>query len=206
MKAAVLSVGPLEANCCLIYDGDTGKGVILDPGAQADRIRDAVKKTGMQPEAILLTHAHFDHVMAAEVFRNDYGIPVIIGERDAALLSDPERNLSRPYLRKDFALAADRTVRDGEELPYMGGLRVIEVPGHTPGSICYYAEKDGILFSGDALFRASIGRTDSWEEQDELIRNIREKLLILPEDTQVVPGHGPVTEIGYEKKHNMFLQ
>ena len=205
MKVVILPVGALEANCCLAYDETTGKGIILDPGAQVDRIRQAVEKAGMTPEAILLTHGHFDHVMAADELRALYGIPVIIGANETALLNDPVQNLSRPYLRKDIQAAVDRTVKDQENLPFLGGLRVLEVPGHTPGSVCYYAESEGVLFSGDVLFQRSIGRTDSYEEQDELIRNIREKLLILPEETKVIPGHGPSTEIGFEKRYNMFL-
>ena len=205
MKVRILPVGALEANCCLAYDEETGKGVVLDPGAQAASIQAAIEKAGMQPEAILLTHGHFDHVMAADTLRELYRIPVIIGENELALLADPELNLSRPYLRKEIQLTADRTVQDQEVLPYFGGLRVLEVPGHTPGSVCYYAASEGVLFSGDALFQRSIGRTDTYEEQDLLIRNIREKLLVLPDDTEVIPGHGPVTSIGSEKKYNMFL-
>ena len=205
MKVVILPVGALEANCCLAYSEETGKGIILDPGAQPDRICAAVEKSGMQPEAILLTHGHFDHVMAAEPLKEKYGIPVIAGVNESELLSDPEQNLSRPYLRKDIRMTADRTVEDQELLPYLGGLRALEVPGHTPGSICYYAEAGGILFSGDTLFQRSIGRTDSYEEQDELIRSIREKLLPLPDETKVIPGHGPATEIGIEKRKNLFL-
>ena len=192
MKIVILPVGPLEANCCLAYDEETGKGIILDPGAQAEKIRNAVEKAGMQPEAILLTHGHFDHVMAAEALRDLYEIPV--------------ENLSMPYMRVSVQLYADQTVCDGEVLPYLGGLKVLEVPGHTPGSVCYYSASGGILFSGDALFQESIGRTDTYAEQNTLIRNIRMKLLVLPEETQVVPGHGPVTGIGHEKNYNMFLR
>ncbi len=206
MKIVILPVGPLEANCCLAYDEETGKGIILDPGAQAEKIRNAVEKAGMQPEAILLTHGHFDHVMAAEALRDLYEIPVVIGEKEEELLADPEKNLSMPYMRMSVQLYADQTVCDGEVLPYLGGLKVLEVPGHTPGSVCYYSESGGILFSGDALFQESIGRTDTYAEQNTLIRNIRMKLLVLPEETQVVPGHGPVTGIGHEKNYNMFLR
>ena len=205
MKLRILPVGPLEANCCLAWDEGSGKGIILDPGAQPDRIRQAVEKSEMIPEAILLTHGHFDHVAASDILRELYGIPVIIGENELTLLRDPELNLSRPYMRKDVQAAVDRTVQDQEMLPFLGGLQALEVAGHTPGSMCYYTASEGVLFSGDTLFQRSIGRTDSYEAQDELLRHIREKLLVLPEDTEVIPGHGPATKIGAEKRYNLFL-
>ncbi|MBQ6550667.1 MAG: MBL fold metallo-hydrolase [Lachnospiraceae bacterium] len=205
MITEVVSVGVLGVNCCIVYDEETREGVLIDPGAQAEKILAAVEKTGAKIKAILLTHGHFDHVMAVDAVRDKLKAPVLIGEYDAALLEDPERNLARPYMHREVTVQADRLVHDGEELPYLTGIRVLLVPGHTPGSVCYYIPEEKTVFAGDTLFAGSIGRTESSEEERQLLSAIRETLFTLPPDTIVVPGHGPSTGIGREIRMNPFF-
>ena len=205
MRTEIIQVGILSVNCGIVYDEESRKGVVIDPGAQAEKILAAIQEAGAAPEAILLTHGHFDHIMAALKVRERYEVPIFIGARDEALLEDPVKNQAAVYMRRQFSMEADQQLHDGDLLPYLSGIRVLHVPGHTPGSVCFYFEKEGLLFAGDTLFAGSIGRTDTRELEEQLIRGIREKLLTLPDDTRVIPGHGNPTGIGREKRYNPFL-
>ena len=206
MEVKRLILGGLKTNCYIAYTEDTKKAVIIDPAAEADNIRRAITELSVLPEAVLLTHGHFDHMLAADEIRKEYHIPVGLLDREAELLEKPELNCSAMYIRP-YGISADETYTDGQQLPFLdGALRVIATPGHTAGSACYYSEKDKLLFSGDTLFFNTVGRTDLPTSQPASIgRSIREKLMVLPEDVLVLCGHGSETTIGDEKNANPFL-
>ncbi len=196
-------VGPIQTNVYFYSDEDTKEAVIVDPGDEAEKLKGLIAKHGLKPVAVLLTHGHFDHILAADSLREAYGIPVYACEKEQALLADPQLNHSHlfgPPLR----LAADKWVKDGDVLPLAGfQLRVLETPGHSAGSCCYYDEENGMLFSGDTLFRESYGRTDLPTGSEEaIVRSVQRLLNELPADTQVFPGHMSFSTIAYERQWN----
>ena len=206
LKIAVLVLGPVQTNCYLVMNTDTGGILVIDPADKAGRILEEAKKMGGKIEKILLTHGHYDHIGAVEALQRD-GTEVLAPEAEAKLLSDPFLNLSA-NLYADHSVVPDRLLLNGEKISLCGfELEVIPTPGHTAGSACYYMEKAGILFAGDTLFRGSVGRSDlPTGNEKQLIDSIKSSLMDLPGQTVVLPGHGPETTIGYEKNYNPFLQ
>lgn len=207
MEIKRLVLGMVRTNCYIAYTEDTKKAVIIDPAADSARIIKEIAALGVVPEAVLLTHGHFDHMLAADSLRKEYHIPVCILEEDAELLQNPGLNCSELFLRMSYGIAADERLVDGQVLAVLDGrLKVIATPGHTAGSCCYYAAEDNILFSGDTLFQESIGRTDLPTGQAaQLSHSIKEKLYVLPENTLVLSGHGVETTIGEEKQYNPYV-
>ena len=207
MEIKRLILGMVRTNCYIAYTSDTKKAVIIDPAADAQRIMEEIEALGVTPEAVLLTHGHFDHMLAAESLKNGYQIPICILEEDAALLARPELNCSQLFLRMAYGVSADVLLRDGQQLDFLdGALMVIATPGHTAGSCCYYAAAENVLFSGDTLFQESVGRTDlPTGRASQISASIREKLFVLPEQTLVLSGHGMETTIGEEKLHNPYV-
>lgn len=196
-------VGPLNTNCYFAMKEGRDDVVIVDPGADTDRIVEFLQKWQRRPAAILLTHGHFDHIGAAEDLRLRYRIPIYAFEGEADVLGDESKNLCG-MIRKHIVLRANRLERDMAKIK-AGGMtfQVIHTPGHTKGSCCYYCEEDNVLFSGDTLFRGSYGRIDfPTGSARDIIRSISGILLALPEETMVYPGHGEETDILYEKSHN----
>jgi glyoxylase-like metal-dependent hydrolase (beta-lactamase superfamily II) len=205
MILEAVCVGQLQANCYILARQDSAEAVIIDPGAEKDKISRVLLKHRLRPVAIVNTHGHIDHIGADD----EFGLPVYVYEKEAALLKDPGVNLSG-FLSLPFSVTSEiRPLRDGQKIKLAGiELEVIHTPGHTAGGICLLLRQQNgdILFSGDSLFRGSIGRTDfSGGDEHTLIKSIREKLLVLADKTVVYPGHGPATTIGYEKRHNPFL-
>ncbi|MEY8339306.1 MBL fold metallo-hydrolase [Lachnospiraceae bacterium 62-35] len=202
IKSSVL--GSVGTNCYFIYHEQTRKAVIIDPAAQADYIIKQCTELGIEPEAVLLTHGHADHMLAAEKIRTHYGIPVIAGEKEKEVLENPSMNLSPMISGQQVGIKADQLVRDGDVLELIGfSFQVIETPGHTEGSVCYWIEMAGVLFAGDTLFEESFGRTDfPTGSVSALARSIVDKLFVLPEDTIIYSGHGAETSIGREKRYN----
>jgi len=202
-----LEVGTLHTNCYLLGCERTHQAMIIDPGGNAERILALVDDLGLQVDLIVLTHFHFDHVLALEAVRSGTGAEVAIHEADAGHLTDPPmlfRFLAPPVPR---GLVADRLLRDGD-LISVGDLRaqVLHTPGHSPGSLSLYLASEGAVFSGDALFRDGLGRTDfPGCSHSTLVRSIRERLFALPDETAVYPGHGPETTIGRERRHNPWV-
>jgi len=199
-------VGPVCTNCYLLVNHKTGELLVVDPGDQAQLIEKQIEKTGAKPVAILLTHGHFDHAGAAEALADKYQISIYAHEAERETLEDPGLNLCG-MIGEHKVYHADIFVKDEEVLNLAGfSIRVFLTPGHTIGGCCYYIADEKILFSGDTLFQESVGRTDFPRgSASDLIRAIREKLMLLPDDVTVYTGHDESTLIGYERMHNPYL-
>lgn len=207
MRIEKYVVGMIGTNCYLVINEETKDTVMVDPGEYPMKLKNAVREQGLKIRAVLLTHAHFDHIMGLTDVMKDTKVPVYVEEDDLPMMTDGEWNLSSNYLRGGYQFKDAVPVRDGQTLEIAGfKFRVIHTPGHTPGGCCYYLEQEGVLFSGDTLFCASVGRSDfPGGSASELVRSVKEKLLVLPEETHVYPGHMEETTIGYEKCHNPFV-
>lgn len=206
MKIEKFSVGILGTNCYLVINEETREMVIIDPGGYPKKLAEHIKEEGMKPAAVLLTHGHFDHIMGIDPILEEYSIPVYVHEDDEDAMKDARLNQSRSYTA-GYTFSDSNYVKDGEKLELAGfTFEVIHTPGHTKGGCCYYIEAEKALFSGDTLFQNSIGRTDFENSStDDLIRSIRERLFLLPDETHVYPGHSGETMIGYEKTHNPYV-
>ncbi len=200
------NVGEIETNCYLLVNTDTRETIIVDPGGDAPLLQKHIEKNGLKPVAILLTHAHYDHAHHAKELKDAYDIPVYVHEAERATLTDPEINGSLMFGVPE-TYEADVFLKDWQEIELAGfPIRVLFTPGHTPGGACYYLPENKALFSGDALFCGSIGRTDFPQgSMTQLVQAIHEKLLTLPRDTEVFPGHMMNTTIGQEINYNPFL-
>ena len=203
-----IQVGLLSTNCYLVMNEVTSEGIIIDPGADPIKICYGIDDMGMVPVAILLTHGHFDHIMAVNDLKRKYDIKVYILDAEAKLLSDPALNSSNGLIRQPYTTSADVFLEDNDSVVLAGlTIKVIATPGHTAGGACYYLAKQRILFSGDTLFYESIGRSDlPTGDSDLLIHSIRTRLAVLPEDTFVLPGHGVTTSIRHEKRCNSYMR
>lgn len=208
MKISYLVLGPFMTNTYIAWDEETKKAVIIDPSFGPEHIWQAVLKLGIVPEKILLTHAHVDHIAGLNFLREKYpDAKVYMNEKDRPLLTSASLNLSNMMAESVLCNEPDVYVKDGDHITEGGmDFQVLETPGHTPGGISFYEEKEGIVFTGDALFQSSIGRTDfPGGSMTVLVNSIREKLFALPDDVHVLSGHGEPTAIGVEKRNNPFL-
>ncbi len=198
-------VGPVQTNCYFLYHEDNKECLIFDPGDQAEQIISFIKKKELKPVGIVLTHGHFDHIMAADEIRKEFDIKIYAAKAEEELLGNSMLNVSA-QIGESVSLKADEWLEDGQELSILGEtMRCILTPGHTIGGMCYYFSKAGILISGDTLFEASVGRTDlPTGNGRQLIQSIREKLFCLPDEVKVYPGHGMMTSIQDEKMYNPF--
>ena len=204
MNVTTVVVGALAENCYLLRT-EEGGGWIVDPGDEPQRILMAVKENSFTPQAVLLTHVHFDHMGAAAAVCAALGLPLWVGAADEGALSDPVRNLSALFGGPTLnSLRADRLLREGDRLRQGSEtLSVLETPGHTPGGICLVGE--GLIISGDTLFEASAGRTDFPGGNPAALRASLQKLASLPGDYTVYPGHGAATTLDTERRHNPFM-
>jgi glyoxylase-like metal-dependent hydrolase (beta-lactamase superfamily II) len=205
MQIETIVVGPFQVNCYLVWNKGDNSGVIIDPGDEDELILERVKKLGIIPKAILLTHGHADHIAAVSAIKENLNVPLYVGEGDEPLLDSPTKNISAMLGFQIKCPPPDRKLRDGDVISF-GALEftIFSTPGHTPGSVSYFAENG--LFCGDALFQGSIGRTDlPGGDYDQLISSIEKSILSLPDDIICYPGHGPSTTVGEEKKSNPFL-
>ena len=208
MERLTIQVGGFEVNCSIL--SENGKALVVDPGQEADRIVGMLSERNLDPVAVLLTHAHFDHIGAVPGLLKAFpDLPVYIHEKDLPVITHPINQFPPEYpamaRHKNFtALPATNPLL----IPPFE-LQVIETPGHTPGGVCYYfptAEPQPLLLSGDTLFASSIGRTDLPGGDMATLMDSLKKLTALPDDTLVVPGHGSQTTIAAEKRGNPFLR
>ena len=203
VRVESMVMGPVATNCYYLYEEGSGHAAVIDPPVKGEWIFEHLKKKGLSVDAILLTHGHFDHISGVEALKRQSGATVYAPLAEKELLLDPSCNLSDEGIR----LTADRYLEDGEtfsaaDIP----VRFILTPGHTIGSGCYYLEEDKILFSGDTLFEGSVGRTDlPTGSASSLLKSVKEKLMGLPDDVLVLPGHGMRTTIQDERMYNPFL-
>jgi glyoxylase-like metal-dependent hydrolase (beta-lactamase superfamily II) len=208
LKIESFSLGPLETNAYLIMTEDESKAIIIDPGMEPERLLARIRD--MEIEAVLLTHAHFDHIGGVEAVRTSKGCPVYVHEVEQDWLSSGELNgsLLWPELGGEIRTSpAERLLKGGEQLILLGEtFDVYHTPGHSPGSVSFHLRSQNLLFGGDVLFRMSVGRTDlPGGSSRELYASIHDKLFQLEEETKVLPGHGPATTIGYEKRYNPYV-
>ena len=205
MKYELVVVGALETNCYLVYCEETRACAVIDPGADPEKIISTIADLELKPAIVLNTHGHVDHIGGNSDIVRKYAVPLAMHAADTGMLQVSD------YIELSLLLGArnspppDRLLAEGEEVAFGRALlRVIHIPGHTPGSIGFVA--GGVLFSGDTLFCGGVGRTDlpggSWKD---LERSIRERILTLPEETIVLPGHGPWTTVEQERSSNPFL-
>lgn len=205
-KVEGYQVGQIMTNCYLVSNEETKELVIIDPGDQADLLARKIDESGAKPMAILLTHGHFDHVLAVNELAEQYQIPVYAHENEKKQLHSTAVEFF-PHLGRSGEIRVDHFI-SGEPLLKLAGfeIKVLMTPGHTQGGVCYYFEKEGLLFSGDTLFFGSIGRTDfPGGSYKDLIQSVETKLFPLPEDVIVYPGHNNATSIGFEKQNNPFF-
>lgn len=205
-------VGPLQCNCTIFDDPATGEAIVIDPGEEVSRIHARLTKLRLKLKQILITHAHIDHVGGALKLKRLTGAPILLNENDLPLLHMMEMQAAWLGVEPPETATPDASLQEGmrvglDALP----AQVLHTPGHTPGSICLHFAagphlKNGLLIAGDTLFAGSIGRTDlPGGNGRQIIDSIRSRLLVLPEETPVLPGHGPATTIGEEKQSNPFL-
>jgi hydroxyacylglutathione hydrolase len=208
MVVEMLTVSPFQENCYVIGDEESGIGALVDPGDEATRIALTVERTGLEIARIIVTHAHIDHVGAVASLVEEYGCPVLMHEEAEAMLKLAPQQAMMMGLRFGKVPTVDRHVGDDEVLE-VGSLRLrsLYTPGHSPGHLAFYAEEQGIVFSGDTLFAGSVGRVDlPGGSMEVLMQSISERLLTLPDETRVLSGHGPETTIGQERMYNPFLR
>lgn len=200
-------LGMVRTNCYMIYNDDTKQAVIVDPADNGAYIKSKLEEKGLTIQAVLLTHGHFDHIMAAEYLRKTYQVPIMAHEREKEILENANHNLSGAMGGDSFSLKADDFLKDGDCLELIGTkITVLYTPGHTIGGVCYFFEKENFLISGDTLFQGSVGRTDfPTGSMSTLIHSIKEKLSILGDDVVVYPGHEEETSIGRERKFNPYI-
>ena len=205
LKCDFRVVGPIQTNCYFLYREDTKECLIIDPGYEADKIEAYVQKKQLHVAGILLTHGHFDHITAADEVRKKFQTKIYASGKEKELMADPRMNVS-VMMGESVSLKADVWLEDGQELEMLGEtMRCILTPGHTGGGMCFYFPKACMLFSGDTLFQESVGRTDfPTGSSRELIRSVREKLLVPPEAVRVYPGHGLMTTIRDEQMFNPY--
>ncbi len=206
LKIGKITLGSCQTNCYFVYEEGRKDVLFFDPADRGDYLYEALKDKGFSVKAILLTHGHFDHIWGVERLKELSGAKVYAMEAEKELCEEPSFNISAMAGRA-CSITPDELLLDGQELTLDGyHLKVIATPGHTAGGACYYFEEDKILISGDTLFEESVGRTDfPTGSMSTLVRSIKEKLLVLPDDVKVYPGHGDATSIGHEREYNPFL-
>lgn len=202
-------VGPLQCNCTILGDPETGEAIVIDPGDEALKVLKRLSAHGLKPKAILITHTHLDHVGGNHEVREKTGARVMLHEQDLPLYDNLAMQAQMIGLDTPVRGKVDEHIHQGDVI-FFGGkgdsIEVLHTPGHTPGSCSFFLQSRNLLFSGDTLFSGSIGRTDLWGgDFDTEIRSIRERLLPLPGETRVIAGHGPDTTIALERESNPFL-
>ncbi len=211
MKAMILEtfpVGPLQSNCIILGDEEAAEAIVIDPGGEVGRIHRRLTELGLKVKQILVTHAHLDHVGGAFALKQLTGAPIFLNENDLPLLRAMKAQATMFGVPLPETAPPDADLADGLIVGldrYPG--QVLHTPGHSPGSVCLYFASLKLLISGDTLFAGGIGRTDlPGGDYGQIMHSIQTRLLVLPDDTRVLPGHGPATTIGQERRNNSFLR
>ena len=202
-------VGPLQCNCTILGDPETGEAIVIDPGDEAPEVLRRLAAHGLRPKALLITHTHLDHVAGNHEVREKTGAKVMLHEKDLPLYDNLGLQAQFIGMAAPIRAEVDDYIHQGDLIPFGGrgdSIQVLHTPGHTPGSCSFFLSSQNLLFSGDTLFSGSVGRTDLWGgDFDTEVRSIRERLLPLPDATRVIAGHGPDTTIVDERRSNPFL-
>lgn len=204
----ILPVGPLQCNCSVIGDEATREAIVIDPGDEIEQVLTLVRKHQLQVKQIVITHAHIDHVGGAMKLRAATGAPILLNQNDYALLKMLDLQAAWVGMPTPGKVEVDQSLGHADKVK-VGSLdaQVLHTPGHTEGSICLYFSAEGKLLAGDTLFAGSIGRTDlPGGSYEKILHSLHDRVLALPDETVVVPGHGPLTTIGEERESNPFLQ
>ena len=207
MKVTGMTLGMVGTNVWICVNEETKEAFVVDPADGAVLFEAKLAQNQWTLKGILLTHGHFDHIGAVEALRNAYQVPVWAAEAERELLSDVEANLSGSWTGRPIRVKADHWLQDLDCF-MLAGMRIqmILTPGHTAGSCCYYLAEEHVLLSGDTLFAGSCGRTDlPTGSMNAIVRSIRERLFALPPETEVYPGHGETTSIGWEQRSNAMV-
>ncbi|HEY4839975.1 MAG TPA: MBL fold metallo-hydrolase [Candidatus Acidoferrales bacterium] len=211
----ILPVGMLQCNCHIVGDPVTREAIVIDPGDDVDSILEVIARRGLKVTNILITHSHIDHVIGLKKMREVTGAPVSMHQADLDLYQQMEMQAEWIHWATPELTEVDDFLTEGKSIKWGNyELRVMHTPGHTKGSVCLYLPREenivqdpGLLFAGDTLFEGSIGRTDLWGgSMKEILRSLKTKLLTLPDETIVFPGHGSPTTIGVERETNPFLR
>ena len=207
MVHEILPVGPLQCNCSVIGDEQTREAIVIDPGDDIDDVLEIVHRHQLQVKQIVITHAHIDHVGGAMKLRSATGAPILLNQNDYALLKMMDVQAAWIGMKSPGKIEIDANLNQADSVQ-AGSLagQVIHTPGHTEGSICVYFPAEKMLIAGDTLFAGSIGRTDlPGGSFEKIVRSLHDKVMALPDETVVIPGHGPSTTIGEERESNPFL-
>lgn len=206
LKVKQYVVGPVQTNCYFAVNEQTKELFVVDPGDNAKELAARIREEGCMPAAVLLTHGHFDHAGAAEELATEFGIKIYAYEGEQETLENSRMNVSW-MMGAEQVYHADIFLKDEQEFTLAGfHIRVLHTPGHTKGGCCYYLPYEDAVFSGDTLFAGSVGRSDfPGGSSSQLIRSIREKLMVMPEQTTVYPGHNSITTIENERMYNPYL-
>ncbi len=209
MKAAIVPVTPFEQNCTLLWDDDTKRGVVIDPGGDLARIEGAIAETGITVEKILVTHGHVDHICAVADLKDKLGVPVEgPHQADLFLIQNLPAIAANYGMHGVRSFTPDRWLDEGDTVDVAGmSFDVLHCPGHSPGSVVFVQKEQNFAIVGDVLFQGSVGRTDlPGGDTDTLIASIRNKLLPLGDEVAFICGHGPMSTIGHERQNNPFLR
>ena len=209
LKVLIIPVTPFQQNCSLVFDEEAKRGAIVDPGGDVPSILKAVEQSNVKIEKILLTHGHIDHAGGAEELRETLGVQ-IEGPHvdDLFLLNDLPKSGSKYGMVDVRSVVPDRWLKDGDGVTVAGlKFSILHAPGHSPGSVIFFNDENRFALMGDVLFQGSVGRTDfPYGSQETLLKSIKEKVLPLGDDVAFLPGHGPASQIGVERKTNPFIQ
>ena len=204
----ILPVGPLQCNCSVIGDETTREAMVIDPGDDIEDVATIISKHNLKVKQIVITHAHIDHVGGAMKLRALTGAPILLNQNDYALLKMIDVQATWVGMESPGEVKIDAELAHGENLS-AGSLsaNVLHTPGHSEGSVCLYFPAEKLLIAGDTLFAGSIGRTDlPGGSFEKIMRSLHQRVLALPDDTVVIPGHGPKTTVGDEREGNPYLK
>jgi hydroxyacylglutathione hydrolase len=208
MILETIPVGPLQCNCSILGDETSHEAIVVDPGDDIPRIMALLAKHGLTVKQILITHAHIDHIAGAHRLKQLTGAPILYNQHDLPQVKMMEAQAAWLGIPTPTVQNPDDTLDDGKLIAVTGLTgSILHTPGHTEGSVCLYLPTHTLLLAGDTLFAGSVGRTDlPGGDTRKLLTSIHERLLTLPDEVTVIPGHGPTTTIGSERSSNPFLQ